>query len=316
MDICLALGGGGTRGISHLGVIECLRSNGFRIRAIAGTSIGSLIGALYAAGVEMPDILHAIHKIDVAALYRRLPGDEPSLLGHAGMTEALSVLLNDRTFADLDIPFGCTAVDINRSREVYLTSGRVLDAVLASSAFPGVLPPRKMGGALLVDGAILDPVPVNLARILAPGLPVVAVALQAAPEEWGTIPEANIIDTAPLPLPIPAQIIQGFTRMRIGQAVRIFTTSMDINSKMVAELRLRIDRPDVIIRPDVMQYGIFEMVNPEIMIQKGLEATQAKIDELRTAASWRGKVNRFFRKISPVDEPALINPNQPSPAEE
>ncbi len=315
MDISLALGGGGTRGISHLGVVECLRNNGFRIKAIAGTSIGSLIGAVTAAGVEVPDIIWAIQKLDVAALYRRRPDDGPSILGHGGMIDALSSLLHDYTFADLDIPFGCTAVDINSSREVYLTSGSLLDAVLASSAFPGVLPPRKMGNALLVDGAILDPVPVNLARKLAPGLPVVAVVLQAAPEDWGAIPEANIIDTAPLPLPIPAQILQGFTRMRLGQAARIFTQSMDINSRMVAELRLRIDKPDVIIRPDVMQFGIFELVDAEKLISIGVEAAQAKIDEIRTAASWRGKVNRIFRKITPIDEPSLVNHSQPSPAD-
>jgi NTE family protein len=306
MDICLALGGGGTRGISHLGVIDCLEKNGFHIRAVAGTSIGSLIGAVYTAGVKMPDILSAIHKIDVAALYRRRPEDGPSILGHAGMIEALSDLLDDLSFSDLKIPFACTAVDINSCKEVYLNEGNVLNAVLASSAFPGVLPPRKMGKALLVDGAILDPVPVNLVRSLAPGVPIVAVALQAAPEDWGSVPQANVIDSAPLPLPIPSQIIQGFTRLRIGQAVRIFTQSMEINSRMVAELRMKIDQPDVIIRPDVMQFGLFEMVDPEKVIHIGFEAAQAKIQDIHTAVSWRGKINRFFRKITPVDEPELI----------
>jgi len=314
MDISLALGGGGTRGISHLGVIDCLEKNGFRIRAVAGTSIGSLIGAVYAAGKAIPDILQRIHKIDPAALYRRRPEDGPSLLGHAGLIEALSDLLDDCTFEDLKIPFGCAAVDLNRLREVYLTQGNVINAVLASSAFPGVLPPRSLGDALLVDGAILDPVPVNLARKLAPGIPVVAVALQSAPEDWGAVTEANIIDTAPLPLPIPSQIIQGFSRLRIGQAVRIFTQSMDINSRMVAELRMKIDKPDVIIRPDVMQFGLFEMVDPEKLFQKGIESAEKSLPEVRRAVSWRGRVRRVFKRLSPVDVPELLDniDHQPS----
>ncbi|HMN61518.1 MAG TPA: patatin-like phospholipase family protein [Anaerolinea sp.] len=306
MDISLALGGGGTRGISHLGVIDCLEKNGFRIRAVAGTSIGSLIGAVYAAGKPIPEVLQRIHKIDRAALYRRRPEDGPSLLGHAGLIETLSDLLDDCTFDDLKTPFGCPAVDLNRLKEVYLTQGSVINAVLASSAFPGVLPPRPMGDALLVDGAILDPVPVNLARKLAPGIPVVAVALQSAPEDWGTVTEANVIDTAPLPIPIPSQIIQGFSRLRIGQAVRIFTQSMDINSRMVAELRMKIDKPDVIIRPDVMQFGLFELVDPDILFEKGREAARARLPEIRRAVSWRGRVRRVINRISPVDAPELL----------
>jgi len=138
------------------------------------------------------------------------------------------------------------------------------------------------------------------------------VALQAEPQNWGAAPEASAINAAPLPVPIPQQIIQGFTRMRLGQAVRIFTQSMDINARMVTELRLRIDRPDVIIRPDVMEFGLFELLSPEHLIQRGFEAAQAKLGEVHKATSWRGKVNRFFRTIAPIDEPMLLY-DEPTP---
>ncbi len=304
MDISLALGGGGTRGISHLGVISCLESNGFRVRAVAGTSIGSLIGAIYATGKNPGEIKELIKKFDINNLYRRNPDDGPALLGHAGMMEALSAAIGDRTFDDLSLRFACTAVDLNSYHEVYLDSGKVIDAVLASSAFPGVLPPKKHHGALLVDGGILDPVPVLLARSLAPELPVIAVALQPAAEDWGKYPEANIIDTAPLP--VPHQIIQGFSKLRIGQAMRIFSQSMDINSRMVTELRLKIDRPDVIIRPDVIQFGMFEMADPEILTRLGWQAAQEKIADIRKAASLEGRISRLFKQISPISEPTIL----------
>lgn len=304
MDIALALGGGGVRGIAHLGVIDCLERHGYKIRAVSGTSMGGLIGAVYAAGIKIPDITTAIKNFNLVQLYRRRPEDGPAILGHASLVEVLSELLHEATFDDLIIPFACTAVDINSSKEVYLKEGSLMDAVLATSAFPGVLPPRKVGDALLVDGAILDPVPVALARSLAPGLPVIAVALQPATEDWGSVPEANIIETAPLP--IPSSILHGFTHLRIGQAMRIFAQSMDINSRMVAELRLKIDRPDVIIRPDVVRFGIFEMVNPDILVKIGVQAATIRLDEIQKAVSWRGKVNRLLRRITPIDEPTVL----------
>ena len=304
MDVALALGGGGLRGLAHLGVIECLENHGYSIRAVAGTSIGGLVGAAYAAGIKNPDIIRVIKNFNMTALYRRRPDDGPAILGHASLVEALSSLLNDCTFDELAIPFACTAVDINSCKEVYLKHGSVMDAVLATSAFPGVLPPRKAGDALLVDGGVLDPVPVALARSLAPGLPIIAVVLQPATEDWGSMPEANIIDTAPLP--IPSQLLHGFTHLRIGQAMRIFAQSMDINSRMVAELRLKIDRPDVIIRPDVVRFGMFEMVDPDVLVRIGVKATMTQLSEIKKAVSWQGKVNRLLRRITPIDEPTVL----------
>jgi NTE family protein len=311
MDICLALGGGGTRGIAHLGVIDCLESNGFRICSVAGTSIGALVGGLYAAGCTTEKIKQTLQSFDMTDLYRRRHEDGPSLLGAAGLVEALSDLLRTITFADLRIPFACTAVDINSSKEVFLKQGSVMEAVLASSAFPGVLPPYQVGDALLVDGGILDPVPVALARSLSPSLPVIAVVLQPCAEDWGRMPEANIMDTAPMPIPLPSSIIHTFSRLRIGQAMRIFTQSMDINSRMVAELRLKIDRPDVIIRPDVVQFGMFEMVDADKLIEKGTAAAQNQLKEIRQAASWHGNVNRFFRRITPINEPTVLKQDKP-----
>lgn len=304
MDITLALGGGGIRGIAHLGVIECLESQGFKIRAIAGTSIGGLVGGVYAAGVKLPDIVEALDNFSMSTLYRRRPKDGPSLLGHANLVEVLSALLGNRTFADLDIPFGCTAVDLINCKEVYLKEGPVLDAVLATSAFPGVLPPHETKDALLVDGGILDPVPVNLARSLAPGLPVIAIVLQPSTEDWGKVPEANIIDTTPLP--IPSTILHGFSHLRIGQAMRIFAQSMDINSRMVTELRLKIERPDVIIRPDVVRFGMFESVDTDILMEIGKSAVMSQLNELQRAVSWQGRLSRLLPRITPINEPVVL----------
>ncbi len=304
MEITLALGGGGIRGIAHLGVIEVLEANGFKVRAVAGTSFGGLVGAAYAAGISPAEIVRAIKSFNMGTLARRRPEDGPALLGHASLVDVLSSLLHGTRFGELHIPFACTAVDLTTCKEVHLKDGLVIDAVLATSAFPGVLPPRKAGKSLLVDGGVLDPVPVALARSLKPGLPVVAVALQPPPEEWGKAPEADFIETTPMPIPAP--IIHGLSNLRIGQAMRIFAQSMDINSRMLTELRLRIDRPEVLIRPDVIRFGIFESADADALIELGRKAAAAHLGELRKAVSLEGRIRRLLRPITPVDTPGVL----------
>ncbi len=196
MEIALALGGGGVKGIAHIGVIRCLAQAGFRINAVAGTSAGAIIGALFAAGYDPDRIQALIGTVDTSRLFARLPQDGPALMGMAGVIHALTPVLDECTFADLKIPFACTAVDIRTAQEVVLHQGQVLEAVLASSAVPGVFPPQLVADCQLVDGGVLDPVPVDLARWLAPDLPVVAVVLSPEPQTWASLPGFQISTTA------------------------------------------------------------------------------------------------------------------------
>lgn len=294
MDISVALGGGGIKGVAHVGVLECLEDAGFKIRAVAGTSAGGLLGSIYAAGVSPKEILAIVNRMDQQHMYQRHAKDGPSLLGYAGLTNMLVEVLGDCTFHDMKTPFACTAVDTRTSREIYLNEGRVVDAVLATIAVPGIFPPKMRGDMELIDGSVLDPVPVHLARCLAPNLPVVAVALNPERERWNQLPEFNI--TSPVPLPIPSPIIDGIARMRIAQAFRIFVHSMDISSRMLTELRLEVDQPEVIIRPDVHQYGLLDAVVPEKLILEGYRAAENAIPEIHKALSWKRSMMRFWKQ--------------------
>jgi NTE family protein len=296
MDIALALGGGGIKGLAHIGVLESLESAGLRVRAIAGTSVGGLIGAVYAAGYRPREILEIVESLNPARMYARLAGDGPSLLGYAGLAEALVETLGESTFEELRIPFACTAVDTRTSQEVYLNDGRVIDAVLATIAIPGIFPPKIRGDAELVDGGVLDPVPVNLARCMNPRLPVIAVALNPEQSQWRKIPQFNIVPTPNLPIPSP--LLEGFARLRIGQAMRIFLHSMDITSRMLTELRLEVDRPEVIVRPDVHQYGMLDQVVPGELVRAGREAAALAVPDIRRSLSWSNTILRVLRSPS------------------
>lgn len=306
-EIVLALGGGGVKGIAHVGIIRVLEQEGFSIRAIAGTSAGGLVGALIASGFDSQRIEKLLTDLSDPRMFSRGPNEGAALLGLHGLNQLMINELGDRTFDQLDIPFACTAVDLPTAQEVILAHGSVVDAVMATVAVPGVFPPKQIGEFSLIDGAVLDPVPVALARWLAPSLPIVAVCLHSQPEKWAQIPQHfNLPDATPIPKPL----LEQFARMRFGQALQIFATSIDITSRMLAELRLERDHPDVIIRPDVERFGLLDHVNPSELIAIGEEAARAALPEIRAALTWSNQLSRLFRRSAPPGKvlPAPLEP--------
>jgi NTE family protein len=300
MKIALALGGGAIRGIAHLGVLRLLEKEGFEIGAIAGTSAGALIGALVASGCTADEILALFESIDQNRMFGRRSHDEPSLMGMSGIIQVLQAKIGDVDFDNLPIPFACTAVDIKTCQEVVLHNGCVLEAILASASMPGVFPAQHVGGYQLIDGGVLDPVPVEAARWLAPDLPIVAVVLSPVPAQWAKM-DTNVI---PRSRGVPAIIADQVSRLRLAQAFQIFVESVDISSRMLTELRLQVDQPDVILRPDVSAYPLLGDVNPPELAALGeIEATR-HLDDLRRVTHWSYK---FFRKIhKPVNPGELI----------
>jgi NTE family protein len=288
MDISLALGGGGSRGHAHIGVLRCLEHEGFRVRAVAGTSVGGIIATAYAAGFT-PDELEAVFsKVDQSKLFARSPQEGPGILGLSGAVKLFEEFFGDRTFADLNIPCAVVAVDLKEGREVILNHGRVVDAVLATIAIPGVFPPKQFGDAKLVDGAVLNPVPVSVARSLAPMLPVVAVVLDVLTEE------SSGLTAIPLPIPVPASIVERLTRTRVAQAFSIFLQSVDVGSRKLAEMRLKEDNPDVIIRPDVSGIGLLDKVDVHRVVCLGERAAEAALPELKRAVAWPNRLRRLM----------------------
>jgi NTE family protein len=289
MDITLALGGGGARGNSHIGVLRRLIQEKFRIRALAGTSFGGLVGALFASGYS-PDAIEQIFvKVDQRTLYDRQPGDGPSLLGLSNVSQWLDEVIGERTFADLTLPFAVTAVDLKTGAEVTLAQGAVKNAILATIAIPGIFPTLRMNGWELVDGGVLNQVPVSVARALAPRLPVIAVALSR--------PSGEPVQPLSVPLPklIPRPLAERLTRSNYARAFDIFLRSVDIGGRAVAEYRLAVDRPDAIIRPAVSHIQTLERVDVSAVARLGDEAVAAQLPELRRALSWPARLSRRVR---------------------
>ena len=204
-----------------------------------------MAAAAYAAG-HSPDVLEGfMNSVDQRSLFGFHFGEDPGLLGISGVAKAMGDLLGDRTFSELKIPCALTAVDLDTGQEMILSEGRVLDAVLATVAIPGIFPPKRWGDHLLVDGGVLDPVPVSVVREISPvkNLPVVAVTLTSSPTTRGHLPALGPKGTD--------VILNRIARLKVAKALEIFLHSIEIGTSSIAEIRLQLDRPDVIIRPGV-----------------------------------------------------------------
>ncbi len=167
--VTLALGGGAARGLAHVGILRAAEEEGVDVAAVAGTSMGAVVGGLWATGLDAAEIEGLVLGLDWPRLGRVLLG---SLLGTA-LHDLLRDLFGSTLIEDLDRPFAAVCADYDTGEEVAVTRGPLADAVRASSAIPGLLAPLRLGGRTLADGALVAPVPVRAARGLADD-PVVA----------------------------------------------------------------------------------------------------------------------------------------------
>jgi len=286
MDITLALGGGGAKGNAHIGVLRRLEKEGYKIRSVAGTSYGGLVAVFYALGYSPKEIQAIFESVDQKNLYGRSLLDGPSLLGMAGVRMLLDKVIGDKTFKDTRIPCAVTAVDINSGSEVILSEGSLKTALLATIALPGIFPVQHMDGLELVDGGVLNPVPVTVARLLSPGLPVVAVVLNDPID----IPVRGY--NLPIPSIVPRQIAERLSRISLAQSLDVFLRSVDVSSRYVSHLRLQVDKPDIIVRPDVHTISLLDQVTIEDVAQLGEQALELVLPELKRKTAWVARLGR------------------------
>lgn len=159
--VSLILGSGGARGLAHIGVIHYLEENGYRIESISGCSIGALVGGIYAAGQldQFESWVRAITKLDILALLD-LSWSKTGLVKGDRIINTLIDLVGDIHIEDLPIRYTAVAADVNKEREVWMNSGRLFDAIRASISLPMFFTPHYYNGAHLIDGGVLNPVPI------------------------------------------------------------------------------------------------------------------------------------------------------------
>jgi NTE family protein len=209
----------------------------------------------------------------------------------------LKETLGDCRFEDLQIPFAVTAVDLNTAEHIVLRRGSVVDAVMATIAVPGIFPPQIIQGRVLVDGGVLDPLPVAIAQALAPGMAVAAVALSPTLETWEGGRTPRLLNSLPF-------VLKYVETLRFTRALNVLMRSIDISGVLLSELLLQLNPPDVIIRPEVSETGLLDFNSIQRVVASGEQATERMLPELNYAVSWRGRLaRRLKRRPAPAKMP-------------
>ncbi|MEA1988613.1 MAG: patatin-like phospholipase family protein [Pseudomonadota bacterium] len=159
--VSLVLGSGGARGLAHIGIIRWLEEQNYQIKSISGSSIGALIGGIYAAGKldEFEAWLKGLSNTDILALMD-IAWDRSGLIKGEKLNHILKKLIGNPNIEDLSIPYTAVATDIHHEKEVWLQTGSLLDAMRASYSLPMIFTPHNYKGLTLIDGGVLNPVPI------------------------------------------------------------------------------------------------------------------------------------------------------------
>ncbi|WP_243040508.1 patatin-like phospholipase family protein [Dyella sedimenti] len=273
--VALALGSGGAKGLAHIGAIEEIEAQGYEIVAIAGTSMGALIGGIYAMGKldVYRDWVSALAKMDVLKLVDwTLSGG--GLIKGERIIDTLRELIGDAAIEDLPLAFTAVATDLDREREVWLTRGPLFDAIRASIAIPTVFRPHTLSERRLVDGGLLNPVPVTpLIRETADYLFAVSVdgpPENGTPEEVPATPtDASESYRARIGDFIGRLIPHSADRPREPGMLELLTQSMDLMQANLSRLRLAAYEPDLLIRLPRNVANIYEFYRARELIEQG-----------------------------------------------
>jgi NTE family protein len=297
--IGLALGGGAARGFAHIGVIRALIAKGIVPDVIVGTSIGAVAGGCYAAG-QLDALETWARSLTVRGILGHLDLNlsGTGLIHGGNLAKRLEASLADGRIDDLSIRFAAIATEFNTGHEIWLTRGRLSDAMRASYALPGIFPPVLIGGRWLVDGALVNPVPVSAARALGARL-VIAVNLNSDLFGRGTIiashgPDED--DDAAAALPKPNGLLGMFGRERmlrrqfIGRRGRpsiptVMIEAFNVMQDRITRARLAGDPADVLISPRLGQVGWFDFHRAADAIAIGTEAAEKSIDAINEAVA-------------------------------
>ena len=303
-SIGLVLGGGAARGFAHIGVIKTLMAKGLVPEVIAGTSIGAVVGGCYAAGHL--DALEAwarslTSRSVLSYLDVNLSGSG-LIWGHR-LARRLEAELGGITIDDLPFRFAAIATEIGTGHEIWLTRGNLVEAMRASYTLPGIFAPVRLGGRWLVDGTLVNPVPVAAARALGARL-VLAVNLNADLFGRGTtiashgsdVDGEDVLDGLHRH---PRGLIGLFGAERVlkrqffGRPGRpgistVMVEAFNVMQDRIARSRLAGDPPDVLVNPRLGSIGLFEFHRAQEAIALGAEATEKALEPLAEALAALG----------------------------
>ena len=298
--IGLALGGGAARGFAHIGVLRTLLAHGIVPNVVVGTSIGAVVGGAYAAGQldTLEEWARGLQPRNILGyLDIRLNGS--GLIGGNKLAAQLEASLGDTVIEDLPLKFASVATEVRTGHEIWLTHGRLVDAMRASYALPGIFSPVLVGDRWLVDGALVNPVPVSAARALGAEI---MIAVNLSNDVFGH--STTIFSHGAHAHPIEPEIEpeeppkRGFSRLFSAERTMkreffgsggrpgissVMVDAFNIMQDRITRARLAGDPPDMLIAPRIGHIGWFDFHRADELIAHGSRAAERAIDSIREA---------------------------------
>jgi NTE family protein len=297
--IGLALGGGAARGFAHIGIVKTLIAHGIVPNVVVGTSIGAVVGGAYAAGHldTLEEWARGLQPRSVLGyLDIRLNGS--GLIGGERLATQLEAAIGPTLIEDLPLKFATVATEVRTGHEIWLTHGRMVEAMRASYALPGIFAPVLVGDRWLVDGALVNPVPVSAARALGAEI-VIAANLSSDIFTHSTTIYSHGASAVPQPIPVePAPPRRGLgkffsperavKREFFGGGGRpgissVMVDAFNIMQDRITRARLAGDPPDLLISPRVGQIGWFDFHRADDLIAHGARAAERAIVSIQEA---------------------------------
>ena len=267
MRIGLVLGGGGGRCLAHIGVVQALEERGFQVDAVAGSSTGAILGALFAAGYPAAEVRRIVKSTNLLGLLSPTVNLAGGLTDQDGVAELLSRHLPE-TFEELSIPFAAVATDIQKGEMVVLKRGPLARAVCASNAFPGIFEAERLDGRYLIDGGTLNNLPVDIITALTerPTLAVDVSPSASRPLSFsdsdsllGTVKDA-----------VKGQVVLPTTMLRKAYI---------ISQAFIIDVRLKEHPPAALLRPEFPEdFGIATFNRLDEAVSIGYKATLALLE--------------------------------------
>lgn len=285
-SIALALGGGCARGWAHIGVLRALDEAGIEVSMIAGTSIGALVGGCYLAGKldELEDFARSLTKRRIFGLLDFNLGGS-GLFGGMKLDARLQQHMSGMRFEDLPKPFVCVASEVRTGHEIWLSSGSLITAMRASYALPGVFEPVTCNKRVLVDGALVNPVPVSVCRAYEQPL-VVAINLHydlfgRAAVIKHSAGDGNELVVVPDAKPATRQSPAAREReARLG-ITGVMVEAFNIIQDRISRARLAGDPPDLSLQPKLGHIGLSEFHRADEAIRIGYETARMQVAEMQ-----------------------------------
>ncbi len=244
----LALGSGGTKGFAHIGVLKAFEDEGIRFDYVAGTSAGSIVGALYSFGFSSNDILEKTANITIKDVKNGTLIFMPS--SAKPIEEVLNEIMGDVTFEQSMVPFACIATDLVKAEEVVFKSGSIARAVSASCAVPPFYRPVVWGEMHLIDGAFVNPIPAKTVRDMGADI-VISVEVNSS---------------------------RGVGTESLG-IIDVYRAATRIATRLTAESGFK--NSDIVIKPDMDSFTSYNMKGANEMIKRGYEETYAHMESIK-----------------------------------